>query len=88
MQCVASPCHVSNLVKSNIQKTPNFASLNAFSNLQNLPTSDDISTGGVRVETASARSEEDQRCFEFKCAREKEVAIGCMTSRTGIIVAS
>ena len=65
-------CHV---VKSRIQKAPNFASLNAFSSLQNLPTNDDISTGGVRVETASARSEEDQRRFELKCAREKEVAI-------------
>ena len=65
-------CHV---VKSRIQKAPNCASFNAFSSLQNFPTSDDTSTGGVHVETASARSEEDQIGFELKCAREQEVAI-------------
>jgi len=61
-------------VKSRIQKAPNFSSLNAFGSLQNLPTDDANSTGRVRDEMTT-RSEEDQRRFELKCAREKEVAI-------------
>ena len=54
-------------------KAHNFTSLNAFSSLQNL--NDAVSTGGVHDKTNSVRSEEDQRRFELKCAREKEVAM-------------